>query len=487
MGVLIPRASVVLNPKFQLLLFFCAAFYLSSHVFHSEFANRYFVQDSDDDASAAARAKLDLLPDNAKFPPTYERLRKWEDNLPQHNLSLAFPEGKKGRYVKFSCQIRLLGWNNVLNEVLMNAHLAYESKRAYVFQDYYWKPDYYPWPRSRYEWPPRTPLNALIAGPTAGGPWEPGDNSPRSISEPWFDVVCPPSERLIIHTRDVKSALNDADGIDIFNAWKKILLEAKESCVEIVPADRSEDNFPQVFDLWLWGSKRVLSLWEGFSKSPTSRLLDTSYLVKSVVARNEYLFLPRGPRNPKLDPPTMNPYDRMMAMHIRRGDFKQACLDLAYWNSTFYSWNLMPSLPDPLVFPEHLPWGSEGYNHIVLGRCLPDMNAIVRKARVARDEYLRDEKIPKGTVLDVMYLLTNERGQWVEKMKELLRLDGWTTIVTSNDLELDAEGWDVNMAVDMEIARLAAVFIGNGWSSFTSNINHRRFVDGKPPISIRFW
>lgn len=35
----------------------------------------------------------------------------------QHNLDNPFPEGKTGKYVKFSEQIKALGWNNVLNEV----------------------------------------------------------------------------------------------------------------------------------------------------------------------------------------------------------------------------------------------------------------------------------------------------------------------------------------------------------------------------------
>ena len=50
-------------------------------------------------------------------PPTYESLREWESALPQHNLNLPFPEGRKGRYVLFKNQIEGLGWNNALNEV----------------------------------------------------------------------------------------------------------------------------------------------------------------------------------------------------------------------------------------------------------------------------------------------------------------------------------------------------------------------------------
>lgn len=50
-------------------------------------------------------------------PPRYERLKKWEMDLPQHDLELPFPEGRKGRYVIFKNQITGLGWSNVLSEV----------------------------------------------------------------------------------------------------------------------------------------------------------------------------------------------------------------------------------------------------------------------------------------------------------------------------------------------------------------------------------
>ena len=50
-------------------------------------------------------------------PPTWNLLKKWEDDLPQHNLDLPFPEGRHGRYVLFKNQVQQLGWNNQLNEV----------------------------------------------------------------------------------------------------------------------------------------------------------------------------------------------------------------------------------------------------------------------------------------------------------------------------------------------------------------------------------
>ena len=343
----------------------------------------------------------------------------------------------------------------------MNTHLAYESKRAYVFQDYVWKPGYYPWPKSQFiQNPPRTPLNALIAGPTAGGPWD-EDESPRSVSEQWFDVVCPRSERRIINTRDVKPAVSNSPGDEVFAHWVKLLRDAPERCIEITAAHGSEDTYPQTFDLWLWGSSRVLPLWESFSKSPTSRLLATSPIVNSAIARNEYLFLPRGPRPPH--PASRNPYERMMAMHIRRGDFREACVRLATYKSTFYSWNLLPDLPDPFVLPASVVYDTKEYFEKYFERCLPPLEAIVRKARRSREDYVRAGE-GKQRTLDVMYLLTNERGEWLGRMKDALKQDGWHTIVTSNDLELDTEQTDVNMAVDMDIAWRAAVFIGNGVS-----------------------
>ncbi|EEB93037.1 hypothetical protein MPER_08365 [Moniliophthora perniciosa FA553] len=129
---------------------------------------------------------LNVIPMGA---PHYDSIREYEKTLPQHNLNLPFPEGRTGRFVKFTNQIRFLGWNNCFNEVLMNAHLAYESKRAYAFQDY--APHHYSWPQEQWYGDfSRTPLNAIISGPTAGGLWDPGDDAPRSVTEAWFDVVC---------------------------------------------------------------------------------------------------------------------------------------------------------------------------------------------------------------------------------------------------------------------------------------------------------
>jgi hypothetical protein len=49
--------------------------------------------------------------------PDYKRFRDAEHALPQHNLDRPPPEGKHGKYVKFSNQIYGSGWNHVFTEL----------------------------------------------------------------------------------------------------------------------------------------------------------------------------------------------------------------------------------------------------------------------------------------------------------------------------------------------------------------------------------
>ncbi|KAJ6622714.1 hypothetical protein B0H10DRAFT_2162713 [Mycena sp. CBHHK59/15] len=370
-------------------------------------------------------------------PPTYEALRKWEDDLPQHNLDLPFPEGRTGRYVKFSNQAKGLGWNNCLNEELMNTHLAYMSKRAYVFQEYIWAAQHYQWP----------PSNIPKAG----------DDAPRSVSERWFDIVCPPEERRIINSTDVKPAVRTPRATSSC-ALAEAAHRRPERCIEVVPPPYEVDSMPQVFDLWVWGSARILPLWPAFSKSPTSRLLGPSPIAAAAVDRNAYLFLPRGPRPPH--PAPRDPFARMVAMHIRRGDYIPHCANLAAWGSTYYSWAQLPFLLDSFT---PAPGDDPARVDKALAHCLPTLAQIVQKVRDSRAEFV---KAGERRMLDVLYFLTNEQGEWLDELKAALRADGC-------------------MAVDMELARRAAVFIGNGWSSLTSNIIHQRLVDNREHISIR--
>ena len=191
-------------------------------------------------------------------------------------------------------------------------------------------------------------------------------------------------------------------------------------------------------------------------------LLATSPVVESAIYRNEYLFQSRGPSPPPEAP--RNVYDRMLAIHLRRGDFQEACLDLANWNSTLYSWNLHPSLPDKFDNPSGYTWGKNTPENVdfYLKRCYPTDEAIIDKIEDSKYDYIQATKPREPRYLDTLFILTNDKTGWVNSMKPFLRTHGWHTIVTTQDLELDQEQKDVGMAVDMEYARKAAVFIGNG-------------------------
>lgn len=131
-------------------------------------------------------------------------------------------------------------------------------------------------------------------------------------------------------------------------------------------------------------------------------------------------------------------------------------------NPSSYSWNLLEFLPDHF---EAGPGGGWGWNtpentEKYLKHCLPSLDAIVQKVKVSKEDYIRAGL--GNRTLDALYLLTNDESKWMDQLKDALRQDGWNTIRTSRDLTLDQEQTDVSMAVDMDIARRAAVFIGNG-------------------------
>ena len=51
------------------------------------------------------------------IPPTYENIREFERRLPQHNVSLPFPEGENGMYLRFPDHLWGHGLNNILQEL----------------------------------------------------------------------------------------------------------------------------------------------------------------------------------------------------------------------------------------------------------------------------------------------------------------------------------------------------------------------------------
>jgi hypothetical protein len=157
----------------------------------------------------------------------------------------------------------------------------------------------------------------------------------------------------------------------------------------------------------------------------------------------------------------------MLAIHLRRGDYKEACKTLSDWNSTFYSWNLFDFLPDKFIPPSGGAWAKNTPENeaLYMEHCLPSDDDILRKIRDSRRDYLlAAQKEGKKETVDVLFILTNDDSEWLTEVKKTLKNDDWRVIITSRDLKLNMEAKEVSMAVDMEIARKASVFIGNGVS-----------------------
>ncbi|KAG9103757.1 hypothetical protein FRC06_008215 [Ceratobasidium sp. 370] len=411
-----------------------------------------------------------------------------EAQLPQHNLSAVYPEGRSGRFVRFSNQVWGLGWNNLLQERLLNTILAYESNRAPVFSPY-----------EAWAHPPRDdrtetgdrkvlviPYNAFLWGPTSGAPWGEGDHHPRAISDKWWEVVCPLQRRKVINADDVvKEIGKELDGKEVMRQWTALLSETPENCVEIIGA--------QIFDFYLLGSTRILSLWKKFSKHPAIKGLKESELVLTALSRNMDKLQNQGRSSWR--PPILRKRDviaGLLAMHIRRGDYageegkdEGHCLHLSKWGSTFTGWNQLPQLPDKFDPPsrEGLEWGTNTPElaDYYLKRCLPTPAQVASRLHSIRAQ--------RHTRLSHIFIATNAEPEYLAELRVVLAADGWASdaIVTSDELELNWQAKSVGVAVDMAIMSRAEVFVGNGFSSLSSNVVAKRIMSGMLLDTTRLW
>ncbi|KAF8750767.1 GDP-fucose protein O-fucosyltransferase [Rhizoctonia solani] len=346
-------------------------------------------------------------------------------NMPQHNPDLPPPAGRNGRYVRFS---KSGLWTWVAGIIFF--------RRC--------------------------------------GVWPGGDPTPRAVSEEWYDTICPKGDRVVLDTEKVAGHLKESDAQTLIDFWAQKLKDMDDKCVEI-------DGREQVFNFYLTGSTRVLSAFDEFSKSATMQMLKWSDLVVGAVKRNFALISPVKQRNSR--PLIFYPEGKiegLLAMHVRRGDYSYHCTHFANWSSTYTSWALLPQLPDAFKIPEGAGGGQATpeavaeYHRV----CWPTNAQIVERARLMR-------KLHPG--LDRIYILTNGKPDYLAKLKEDLRADGWKKLSTSQDMTLNWQEMWVSQSIDMSIAQRAEVFIGNGFSTLSSNVAMLRLSRGLPFNSVRFW
>jgi len=202
-------------------------------------------------------------------------------------------------------------------------------------------------------------------------------------------------------------------------------------------------------------------------------------------------------------------------VHVRRGDYEEHCKNLASFGASWNSWAAFgtysrdnmtlpyasmldaryvnasyPPLPDSILDPPY----SRAYPHDADGRVLDQVNLTREQLSFlhcwTRLDTIRDKLAAVRRAhpsLEDVYLMTNGQERWVGALIELLLEDGWKSVRASRDLVLSDAARAVSQGVDMAIGHWAEVFVGNGFSSMTSNLVGFRLAQGHPPDSIHFF
>ncbi|KAI0032866.1 hypothetical protein K488DRAFT_48935 [Vararia minispora EC-137] len=370
-----------------------------------------------------------------------------------------------------------------MQEMIINAHVAYKANRIFTMYNYTWnkytREDYATFGSGVHQAtvPARIPITALVGGPIAGGPFPAHDWRPPAVTTEFFEEVCPNPTTL--NVGELKGDLQWSSASTILGGVAARLNAIPDNCVELI------DETGQIFDFWcvIFGDgARMADAWPQLLESPILTEWRWSDLVRSGLERNRRLIHPSIFLN---DQRHRGELSGLLALHIRRGDFHYHCENLANWRSQYNAFNVRPDFTDKHDPP---PGGGNGehteetlayWNH----HCFPEIDEIV-----TRVEAVRGDAMKQGRTLDRIYILTNGSKEWLADLKRALeKAAKWKRIATSRDLELTREQKYVAQAIDQIVATRAEVFIGNAWSSLTSNVNLLRIAQFHDPETSRFW
>ena len=243
------------------------------------------------------------------------------------------------------------------------------------------------------------------------------------------------------------------------------------SCISC-ETERSDDGICSIFG----DAHRLLDIWPAYSRSPILQEFFWSPLVELAFDTNRELFSSTSSNTPALastplythssdaSPSALRytPIPGLLALHVRRGDFEEHCVNLAKWRSIYVGFNSFPEMPDHFEYPP----GTSERNRIQLYRphCYVGIADIVRRVQEVRDN---ERAAGHGELRDI-YLMTNAPEEWIAQVKVALSTmpgHSWRSISSSRDLVVNREQQYVKQAVDMLIGQRAQVFLGNGVSA----------------------
>ncbi|KJA26687.1 hypothetical protein HYPSUDRAFT_63904 [Hypholoma sublateritium FD-334 SS-4] len=356
-----------------------------------------------------------------------------------------------------------------------------------------------------------------------------------------------------------------ANGNEIIEWFEKRLdaADVKDKRCVVVREER------RVFDSEFFGTEKILALLPELLSSPILRQFEWSALVRGAVERNVQRFFGAKAKaiSPSALPNSDGDVDKsanaspaaaaersiitarasapganqtlpgVLALHLRRGDYKRHCTRLKEWGTRYLG--AMRLLEDKFDEEHGRPRSSEARPAGVkeseeereerrtayyLEHCLPSVEQVVLRLREVREEYedtlrvarslegeanapeSKDARTPRVEyALRDVYVLTNGWPSFVTELREALVADGWGRVVGTPDWEsapapvrfavnsdrssdasakeedeedLNSEERGVSAAIDMGIAERAEVFVGNGFSSLSSNVIMLRLAKG---------
>lgn len=317
-------------------------------------------------------------------------------------------------------------------EILLFHHLALLTSRTYVYQPFIWQHRH-----------ASLPLSAFLLGPTK-----------YAISSALFDQICPPDKVRHVHIDAQPGAL-----------WTEAqrVLNTDAQCVSV-------DN--RIFSWAFLASDGTHSIWPSFQTYLATHFKWPVHIQN--LAERTYSAL-------NLRSPSTSQGEPYIAVHLRRGDFESHCDFLAQSASGFTTWATLPVFQDSL-FPPSLDARNKSS---IIEHCYPSLYRIldaidfqIRSRPHVRAVYaLHDGAWDHLNVYVQLYKL-----EYALKSSERAQTAGWSgamRLVTHSGMVPVSWGErDFKVAVDIEIARHAAVFIGNGYSSLSSTIMALRLADG---------
>ncbi|OJT04561.1 hypothetical protein TRAPUB_4831 [Trametes pubescens] len=389
------------------------------------------------------------------LPPLYESYHEAELRLPQHQWEQSRPrEDEKFLYV--AGHSRTCGWGNAMQELLLNAYMAYKSGRSFVFSNYTWNPD-----GSKYsdyngkKIPSLIPYSVMIAGPIVGDQFPAGDYTPLAVQRDYFEAMCP--NKVIFIREDISEIITFKNSAkEITDGWHDKLAGVEDPCVQ------TAINSGQIYNFDVFGDPRaMLDIWPELSASPILTHFRWSPLIELAFDTNREFFITPSSAEPSTShQPHATNAERytaipgLMAIHVRRGDFEAHCRFLGSVSADYAAFNALPGLPDRFTPPRS--GDPEADAEIHRTHCYPSVPEIVRRVREVR-------RTAAGRDLRRLHIMTNGDRAYIAELRTALGRDQeWKMITSSRDLALNWEQKYVAQAVDMLVGQRAQVLIGNG-------------------------